>query len=164
MTAETVIQCLTQLFSIFGMPSYCHSDHGPSFMSRELRQFLFNHGIPTSRTTAYNPTGNGQVERYNGIIWNTILLALKSKNLPTQEWEVVLSDALHSIRSLLCTSTNATPHENFFSFPRKSSNGKTNPGTFLLKQNVRGSKYKSCVDEVELLEVNPQYAYVCYPD
>ena len=62
------------------------------------------------------------------------------------------------------------PHEKFFSFPRKSSNGKTipewlaNPGTILLKQNVRGSKYESCVDEVELLEVNPQYAYYCYPD
>ena len=110
------------------------------------------------------------MERYNGIIWNTILLALKSKNLPTQEWEVVLSVALHSIHSLLCTSTNATPHENFFSFPRKSSNGKTipewlaNPGTILLKRNVRGSKYESCVDKVELLEVNPQYAYIRYPD
>lgn len=170
MTTETVIQCLTQLFSIFGMPSYCHSDRGPSFMSQELRQFLFNHGIATSRTTAYNPTGNGQVERYNGIIWNTILLALKTKNLPTQEWEVVLSDSLHSIRSLLCTSTNATPHEKFFSFPRKSSNGKTipewlvNPGTVLLKRNVKGSKYESRVDEVELLEANPQYAYIRYPD
>ena len=139
MTTETIIQCLTLLFSIFGMPSYCHSDRGPSFMSQELRQFLFNHEIATSWTTAYNPTGNGQVERYNGIIWNTILLALKMKNLPTQEWEVVLSDSLHSIRSLLCTSTNATPNEKLFSFPRKSSNGKTipewlvNPGTVLLK-------------------------------
>ena len=70
----------------------------------------------------------------------------------------------------MCTSTNATPHEKFFSFPRKSSNGKTipewlaNPGTVLLKWNVRGSKYESCVDKVELLEVNPQYAYVHYPD
>ena len=170
MTTETVIQCLTQLFSIFGMPSYCHSDRGPSFMSQELRQFLFNHGIATSRITAYNPTGNGQVERYNGIIWNTILLALKTKNLPTQEWEVVLSDPLHSIRSLLWTSTNATTHEKFFSLPRKSSNGKTipewlvNPGTVLLKRNVKGSKYESRVDEVELLEANPQYAYIRYPD
>ena len=38
-------------------------------------------GVPTGRTTRYNPRGNGQVERYNGIIWKTIVLALRVKKL-----------------------------------------------------------------------------------
>ncbi len=51
-------------------------------MSNEFKQFLNANGIASSRTTPYNPKGNGQVERYNAIIWETIELALKSKNKP----------------------------------------------------------------------------------
>ena len=101
MTTPTVIKCLTQLFAIFGMPGYVHSERGPSFLSVELKQFLHSVGISTSRTTSYHPPGNGQVERHNGIIWQAVILALKSQQLPTTQWEIVLPDTLHSIRSLL---------------------------------------------------------------
>ena len=118
MTSATVIKCLCQLFAIFGMPSYIHSDRGSSFMSEELKRFLHGRGIATSRTTGFNPQGNGLVERYNGIIWKAVTLALKSRELKTAQWEAVLADALHSVRSLLSTSTNATPHERLFSYQR----------------------------------------------
>ena len=94
-STSTVIKRLGNLFSIFGMPGYVHSDRGPSIMSEELKRWLFEKGIPSSRTTPYNPQGNGQVEGYNGIIWKSVLLALKSRNLPITEWERVLLDALH---------------------------------------------------------------------
>ena len=135
------------------MPGHVHSDRGP-FMSEELRRWLFKKGIPSSRTTPYNPQGNGQVECYNGIIWKSVLLALKSRNLPITEWERVLPDALQSTRSLLCTATHATPHERLFNFQRRSSNGSSvpswlmQPGTVLMKRNVRRSKYEPLVDEV----------------
>ena len=83
-------------------------------MSVELKQFLHEHGIATSRTTSYNPQGNGQVERYNGVIWKAVTLALKSRGLGPEQWEIALPDVLNSIRSLLCTSINATPHERMF--------------------------------------------------
>ena len=44
MTATTIIKCLCQLFAIFGMPSFIHSDRGSSFMSEALRQFLLGRG------------------------------------------------------------------------------------------------------------------------
>ena len=44
---------------------------------------------------------------------------LKSANLPDSTSELVLADALHCIRSLLFTSTNATPHERFFNLQRR---------------------------------------------
>jgi len=72
--------------------------------------------IACSRTSVYNAPGNGQCERYNGIIWTAIKLAIKSRKLDIAQWECVLPDALHSIRSLLCTATNATPHERLFHF------------------------------------------------
>lgn len=48
MTTSTIINCFCQLFSIFGMPAYIHSGHGPSIMSRELQEFLANKRIACS--------------------------------------------------------------------------------------------------------------------
>ena len=116
--------------------------------------------------TSYNPAGNGQVERYNGIVWKAVEMSLKSKNLHTKYWQVVLPDVLHSIRSLLCTATNETPHERFFRFPRRSSSGASiptwmaEPGAVLLKRHVRPTKADPLVDEVELLQANPHYAFI----
>ena len=99
-------------------------------------------------------------------------MSLKSKNLHIKYWQVVLPDVLHSIRSLLCTctATNETPHEHFFRFPRRSSSGASiltwmaELGAVLLKRHVRPTKADPLVDEVELLQANPHYAFVRYPD
>ncbi|KAG8189768.1 hypothetical protein JTE90_017685 [Oedothorax gibbosus] len=147
-SATTVISCLQSIFSLFGLPDYIHSDRGASFMSADLKIFLNSQGIASSRTTAYNPQGNGQVERYNGIIWKTIQLALKTKQMQIERWEERLPTALHSIRSLLCTATNVTPHERLFSHSRMSSNGRslpdwlTKPGPVLMRNPVRENKYQ----------------------
>ena len=170
MTTSTVIKCLCQLFAIFGMPAYIHSDRGPSFMSKELQDFLASRGIAGRRTTSYNPQGNGQVERFNGTIWKAITTALKSRNLPIKCWQTVLPDALHSIRSLLSTATNATPHERLLNYSRRSSSGASvptwlcNPGPVLLKHHVRTNKTDPLVDEVDLLQAGPHYAHIRYPD
>jgi len=170
MTTETVIKCLDNLFSMFGMPAYIHSDRGTSFMSKELKQHLHSLGVATSRTTPYNPQGNGQCERYNGIIWCTVKLMLASDDLLPSCWELVLQKALHAIRSLLCTPTNATPHERFFMHLRRSTKGSTlpnwllQPGNVLMKKNVRRSKDDALVEEVELLEANHEYAHIRYAD
>ena len=37
------------------------------------------------------------------------------------------------------------------------------PGRVLLKRHVRESKYDPLVDEVELLDANPEYAHVRFP-
>ena len=40
----------------------------------------------------------------------------------------------------------------------------SSPGPVLLKRHVRTSKSDPLVDEVELLQVNPQYAHIRHPD
>ena len=67
-STNTVVKCLTSLFSLVRMPAYVHSDRGASFMSRELCEFLSSKGVASSRTTSYNPEGDGQAERCNGVI------------------------------------------------------------------------------------------------
>ena len=46
----SIIKALCQIFSIFGLPAYIHSDRSSAFMSSELKQYLHNKGIATSRT------------------------------------------------------------------------------------------------------------------
>ena len=170
MTSVTVIKCLTMLFTIFGMPTYIHSDKGSSLLSSELRSFLHSNGVATSNTTPYNPEGNGQCERYNGTTWKSILLALKTRGLPVECWEQVLPGVLHASRSLLCTATNSTPHERMFKYPRRTSLGNSlptwllTPGPVLLKNYYRTSKYQPVVNEVELVDANPNYAKIRYQD
>ena len=85
-------------------------------------------------------------------------------------WQEVLPDVLHSVRSLLCTATNCTPHERLFGWARRSTTGNslpswlTTPGPVLLKRHVRNSKMDPLVEEVDLIEANPRYAYVSFPD
>ena len=67
-------------------------------------------------------------------------------------------------------STNETPHERFFGFSRRSSTGASiptwlaSPGPVSIKRQVRTSKMDPLVDEVELLQANPHYVHVRYPD
>ncbi|XP_031338116.1 uncharacterized protein LOC116167022 [Photinus pyralis] len=166
MTSATIKTNLYNLFSIFGTPAYIHSDRGTSFLSKDLINYLHTQGIATSSSTPYNPQGNGLVERYNGILWKTMSLAMKNKGLETSRWEEVLPESLHAIRSLLCTSINCTPHERMFSHARRSTNGiaipswLANPGKVLMKSHVRTSKYSPLVEEVDLIEANPEYALI----
>ena len=170
MSSNTVIKCLEPIFSFCGVPDYIHSDRGTSFMSRELKEYLTQRGVATSRTTPYHPTGNAQVEKYNGIIWKAIQLNLRTNNRSECSWEQALPDVLHSIRSLLCTATNATPHERFFNFKRRSTYGSslprwlTSPGPVFLRRFVRQNKNEDLVEEVDLIEANPTYASIRYSD
>lgn len=169
MTSDTVKRCLDSIFSLCGMVGFVHSDRGTSFLSRDVRDHLVRRGIACSATTPYHPQSNGQCERYNGIVWKAVRLALKDRGLQDDQWESVLPDVLHSIRSLLSTATNETPHERFFNFFRRSGLGHSLPawlltrGPVLLRRFVRHNKNDPLVDEVELLVANPTYARVRYP-
>lgn len=169
MTTHTVITCLMKLFCMFGLPGFVHTDRGACFCSKEFKDFLHSRGIATSRTTPYHPTGNSQNERWNQTIWRTIKLMLHSRGLPEEFWEDVLLDALHSTRSLLCTTINSTPHERFFQFTRRSMLGKSmpnwllTPGPIFLKNHVRNKGDPLCY-EVELIESNSNFAHVRFKD
>ncbi|XP_077969314.1 uncharacterized protein LOC144423026 [Styela clava] len=169
MTSTTVIQCLSSLFSLVGLPEYVHSDRGRSFLSRDVTEFLARRGVANSNSTPYHPTGNAQRERINQTLWKTIKLLLASQKLPEAAWEIVLPDALHNVRSLLCTSTNSTPHERLFGFQRRSMLGQSLPdwllsrGSVLLRKFVR-TKTEPLCDVVDLLDANSKYALVRHSD
>ena len=86
MNANTVIECFSLLFSVFGLPAFVHSDRGPSLISHEQRTYLAEKGVATSRTTPYNPAGNGEIEKCNGTVWRAVTMACKSENLHIKFW------------------------------------------------------------------------------
>ena len=168
MTSNTVTQCFSHLFSLFGMPDMVHNDRGTDFISNETQNYLLSKNIATSKTSRYNPQGNGQVEKLNGTLWKAVQVTLHSRNMKASEWETVLPDALHSIRSLLCTATNSTPHERMFNFSRKSTSGKTipswvKPGPVYVRNHTRRSKNDPPVTSATLIHANPTYAHVRLP-
>lgn len=156
------------IFSIFGTCEFVHSDRGSAFIANDFRTWLLSKNIACSSTCPYNPKGNGQCEKYNGVIWKAVELALKSKGLPIHRWEQVLPEVLHSQRSLLCTATGETPHDRLFAYQRRSVCGASlpnwllKPGKVLLRKFVRNSKYEPSVIKVDLLEANFQYAKIRY--
>ena len=108
-----------------------HSDRGAEFFSAEMLTFLSEWGVPA---------GNGQVERFNGIFWQTTRCLLADRQLPGSAWPNVLREALHCIRSLVSFSTNSTSHSLFFNFernPRPLPNA-ISPGDYAwLRRHIR---------------------------
>ena len=97
-------------------------------------------------------------------VWQTVLLALRTKKLPLTYWEYVLQHALHSIRCLLCTAINCTFHERMLFHTRKSFNSVSlpswiKPGPVFVQRHNR-NKNDILVEEAELIEANPRYAHV----
>ena len=65
-TAQTVADVLVRDFICrFGAPTYLHSDQGKNFESHLLKEVCQLLGIKKTRTTAYHPQCDGQVERFN---------------------------------------------------------------------------------------------------
>lgn len=60
------------LFCIYGFPRRVHSDQGPSFESKLMKELLNMAGVNKSHTTPYHPMGNGITERFNRTLGNMI--------------------------------------------------------------------------------------------
>ena len=81
-TLTTVISCPRHLFSVFGYPSFIHTDRGKQFCSNKFQQFCQKNGIAQSQTAPYHPVGNGQCERMNETIGKAVCCLSESRKIP----------------------------------------------------------------------------------
>ena len=86
MTAATVANAMIDEWIMkFGAPDVIHTDQGSNFNSELMHDICRIFMIEKMRTTPYHPQGNGQVERLNRVIADTL-----SKNCAEkpQGWDV----------------------------------------------------------------------------
>ena len=97
----------------YGVPQQLHSDQGSNLnaeVNQRLCQLL---GIERSRTTAYHPQGNGQVERFNRTV-EAILAKMVGEH--QDDWDKHLQKAVFAYRTSLHESTGYSPY--FVNFGR----------------------------------------------
>ncbi len=100
-TAATVADTLvTNCFSLFGVPRWLHSDQGTNFESELFQELCKLLDIHKTRTLAYHPQSDGQVERFNRTC-KQMLKTFVNENMT--DWDDHLP--------LLLMAYRATPHE-----------------------------------------------------
>ena len=106
--AETVARSLVDgLFSKLGCPIELHTDQGKNMDGQMIRQLCQMLEISKTRTTPYHPSSNGQVERYNRLVLQSIRCYIKNKQ---NNWDMHLQQIAGAIRATQNRQTGCTPN------------------------------------------------------
>ena len=82
-TADDVIEVLSTLFIMVGIPEHLRSDNGPELTAKALRQWLSNLGVKTLFIEPGSPWENGYIESFNGKFRDELL----NREIFTTLWE-----------------------------------------------------------------------------
>lgn len=115
-TAVTLAKVLMdEVICRYGVPTHLHSDQGANLCSAVIHELCHLLGIHTTRSSAYHPEGNGQVERCN----HTLEAMLAKVTEHQQDWDLHLPKVLFAYRSSVHETTGFTPyHLNFGCSPQ----------------------------------------------
>ncbi len=109
--AETVAKCLWDNFLVhYGFPEKLHSDQGPDFESKLIKELCTIAGIRKVRTTPYHPRGN-PVERFNRTLLQ-MLGTLDDKGKTC--WKSFVKPLVHAYNCTRNDSTGISPYELMF--------------------------------------------------
>ncbi|KAL0881598.1 hypothetical protein ABMA27_001426 [Loxostege sticticalis] len=108
------VKILEKIFYDFGVPARIVSDRGTSFTSAAFKTFCDNHGIKHILNAVACPRANGQAERFN----QTILNSLASQNAfgHERDWDKCLGKLQFGINNTVNASTRKSATEALFGF------------------------------------------------
>jgi transposase InsO family protein len=110
--AETVAELLTQeIVCRFGAPVRLLSDRGSDFTAAIVRQTCKLLEVNKIFTTAYHPSTNGQVERFNKTLANLLSSFTNQEN---NDWDVYLPFVMFAYRNAVHSSTGYSPYYMLF--------------------------------------------------
>ena len=116
---QTAVTCanvlLNEVVARYGCPYDLHSDQGRNYVSQIFAEMCTMLGIRKTQTTAYHPSGNGQVERFNHTLVKMIKAYLKGEQ---RDWDLHLGCLAGAYRSTTHESTGFSP--NFLMFGREN--------------------------------------------
>ena len=109
--SHTIMKKCTEIFAVFGLPYLMISDNGSSFVSNDFRAFLKSNGIRLKLIAPYNPSTNGQAERYVQILKKSIKkMCMKNQ----KDIDTSLQQMLAMYRIMPHMGTNIAPAELMF--------------------------------------------------
>lgn len=73
LSSEDVLERLTHLFVLRGVPSYLRSDNGSEFTAQAVRDWLARVGVKTLYIEPGSPWENGYIESFNGKLRDELL-------------------------------------------------------------------------------------------
>lgn len=106
-TANTTATALWRaVFQPFGCPEFLHSDQGPNFESRVIKELCQLYGCTKTHTTSYHPQGNGGCERFN----QTLLGLLGTLDRDHQDdWVSALPNLIQAYNNSVHSTTGYAP-------------------------------------------------------
>lgn len=116
----SVIKVLEDIFDTFRSPERLVSDRGSCFTAHSFKRFCLDRGIKHILNAVASPRANGQVERYN----RTILDSLTAQNLKDGEkdWDNKLGKIQWGLNNTLQKTIGRSPAEVMFGLKMNSEN------------------------------------------
>lgn len=110
--SKTTIKVLEEIFATFGYPKIIISDQGTSFTSNEFKNFAKSIGVKHVYNAVSTPRANGQIERYNRTILNS--LAAMNHGLDEKDWDTNLGKLQWSLNNVINKGIGKSPAEVVF--------------------------------------------------
>lgn len=91
LNSNDVIDVLSNLFLLRGIPAYIRSDNGPEFIAKAVRRWIAAVGANTAYITPGSPWENGYVESFNArlrdeLLNGEIFYSLKEARIIIESW------------------------------------------------------------------------------
>lgn len=102
------LTALNKLTQVFGFPVRIVSDRGTAFTGKEFKEYCEKHGIKHVLNAVASPRANGQVERLNRTILNSLTASMGTEQ---KGWDVHLPKVQLGINSTISQGTGKSPLE-----------------------------------------------------
>ena len=92
LNSTDVIDALTDLFIVQGVPAYIRSDNGPEFIADAVRQWIKAVGAETAYIEPGSPWENGYCESFNArfrdeLLNGEVFYSLKEAQIVIEQWQ-----------------------------------------------------------------------------
>lgn len=156
---QNAIRALEDVFYTFRFPDRIISDRGSCFTSHTFRRFCLDKGIKHVLNAVSSPRSNGQVERYN----RSILDSLTAQNLSDNEkvWDEKIGAVQWGLNNTNQKTTGRTPAEVMFG---TSMNAELNPKLNEIRRNTREDNDVTAIreevkDKIQKNQINQKKNY-----
>ncbi|KAG7297976.1 hypothetical protein JYU34_018736 [Plutella xylostella] len=106
------IKALDDIFTTFGYPQRLISDQGTTFTCNEFKKYCMETHIKHILNAVASPRANGQVERYNRTVLDT--LTAYTDKIGEKNWDTVLGKLQWGMNNTLNKGINKSPSEALF--------------------------------------------------